>query len=119
MKKIFLTIAMTIMLSLSMLAGEESTTRLESYNISVNTEKLTESLDASTDQAEAICDVMTLFNQQMANISVEESDSARQKMLDNTIKMNTSYMKHILDKDQYKKYLMLLNTTLVNRGIVN
>jgi hypothetical protein len=119
MKKIFLTIAMTIMLSLSMLASEESTTKMEAYNMSVNTERLAESLGASADQAEAICDVMTLFNQQMANMSVEESDSVRQKMLDNTIKMNTSYMKHILDKDQYKKYLMLLNTTLVNRGIVD
>ena len=117
MKKILFTLAMTIMLSMTAMAGENNTASTEAYEMKVNTERLASSLGASKDQAEAVNDVMTLFNQQMANIAVEQTDTARQRMLDNTVKMNTGYMKQILDRDQYKWYLVLLNTTLNNRGL--
>ena len=45
-------------------------------------------------------------------------DKDEQKvMMDNAIKKDLKYMRYILDKKQYRKYLMLLNVTLNNRGL--
>jgi len=33
------------------------------------------------------------------------------------VKKDIRYMHYILDEKQYKKYLLLLNTTLINRGL--
>jgi hypothetical protein len=41
----------------------------------------------------------------------------RSKMVEKAVNKDLAYMNYILNKDQYRKYVMLLNTTLVNRGL--
>ena len=117
MKKIIFTIIFSLMLCLCVNANENNTMNVEAYNMNVNTEMLSKSLNASKDQTECINDIMNIFHAQMENIKYETVETSREKMLDNTVDMNIKYMKQILDKDQYKKYLMILNNTLVNRGL--
>ena len=41
----------------------------------------------------------------------------RTKMVEKAVNKDLAYMNYILNKDQYRKYVMLLNTTLTNRGL--
>jgi hypothetical protein len=41
----------------------------------------------------------------------------REQRVDNAIKRDLAYMNYILNQEQYRKYLTLLNITLHNRGI--
>jgi hypothetical protein len=38
-------------------------------------------------------------------------------MVDRAINKDLAYMNYILNQDQYRKYVMLLNVTLTNRGL--
>ena len=41
----------------------------------------------------------------------------RAKMVDKAIKKDLAYMNYMLSDSQYRKYVMLLNVTLRNRGL--
>ena len=41
----------------------------------------------------------------------------RSKMVEKAVNKDLAYMNYILNKDQYRKYVMLLNITLANRGL--
>jgi hypothetical protein len=41
----------------------------------------------------------------------------RTKMVDKAINKDLAYMNYILSRDQYRKYVMLLNVTMLNRGL--
>ena len=41
----------------------------------------------------------------------------RAKMMEKAINKDLAYMNYMLNKDQYRKYVMLLNVTLSNRGL--
>ena len=45
------------------------------------------------------------------------NDEERQLMVEKAIKKDLAWMDYILNKDQYRKYVMLLNVTLHNRGL--
>ena len=42
---------------------------------------------------------------------------SRKKMVEVAVKKDVRYMGYILNEKQYKTYLLLLNTTLRNRGL--
>lgn len=118
MKKTII-LAISLIFALNISANEFNTTNAEAFDMkNVNIEKISCSLNASKDQKESIIDVMSLFVNQMECIKTEQSTTSRNKMLDNALKMNIEYMKSILDENQYRRYLSILNSTLVNRGIV-
>ena len=117
MKKIIFTMIFSLMLCLSVNANENNTMNTEAYSMNVNTEVLSKTLNASKDQSECIHDIMNIFCAQMENIKYETVETSREKMLNNTVDMNINYMKQVLDDNQYKKYLMILNATIKNRGL--
>ena len=41
----------------------------------------------------------------------------RSAMIDKAVMKDLKYMHVILNNSQYRKYVMLLNTTLINRGL--
>ena len=41
----------------------------------------------------------------------------RNARVDAAIRKDLGYMNYVLNKDQYKKYVMLLNVTMANRGL--
>ena len=41
----------------------------------------------------------------------------RTKMVEKAINKDLAYMNYMLNPDQYRKYVMLLNVTLYNRGL--
>lgn len=107
-------------LSLTMTFAEDEklneTNNAKAYNMSVNYDKLAETLGLSMDQAEAVEDIHSSFCAEMMN-AANASKEERKAMVDKAVINDLKHMRYVLDNDQYRKYCMLLNTTFNNRGL--
>jgi len=111
---------MVAMLSMTMTFAEnESAANLnnaDAYNMTVNMKKLGQALNLSKDQVESFAEIHKTFSAEM-EFAAQLNGEERKNMVDKAIKKDLGYMDYILNKDQYRRYVMLLNMTLVNRGI--
>ena len=118
MKRLFMVVV--AMLSMTMTFAEnESATSLnstEAYNMTVNMNKLSQALSLSKDQIESVAEVHKTFSAEML-FAAQANGDERQTMVDKAIKKDLAWMDYILNREQYHKYVMLLNITLVNRGL--
>lgn len=119
MKRLFMVVV--AMLSMTMTFAENETAAnlnaTEAYDMqSVNMKKLGMALNLSQDQMESFAEVHKTFSAEMLFAAQTVGDE-RQKMVKKAIKKDLAYMNYILSSDQYRKYVMLLNMTLMNRGI--
>jgi len=119
MKRLFMVVV--AMLSMTMTFAENETAAnlnaTEAYDMqSVNMKKLGMALNLSQDQMESFAEVHKTFSAEMLFAAQTVGDE-RQKMVEKAIKKDLAYMNYILSSDQYRKYVMLLNMTLMNRGI--
>ena len=89
---------------------------IEKYSFNVNHQKLANALDLSKDQFESLDVLFGEFENGMVLASEMDSDESRYKVLHNTINTNVRYMRYILNDEQYRHYLKLLNLTLEHRG---
>jgi hypothetical protein len=109
------------MLSMTMTFAENEnateTSDLNAYDMSVNMRKLSVALDLKEDQMEAVAEIHHTFSAEML-FAAQASKDERQEMVRKAVTKDVKYMHYILDEKQYKKYLLLLNTTLNNRGLV-
>jgi hypothetical protein len=120
MKKVFLMMVMLFAMSVYSFAEDNNATeieRIERYDIKVNTKRLGEYLQLSTDQYDAVETVVDEFSNDMMFAAVECGNTTRGKVAKNAVDKNVKYMSYILNKDQYHKYLMILNATIRNRKI--
>ena len=121
MKKfVFMVALMLATNTANILAGENSvneTENVENYCIHVNEKSLSKSLCMSKDQMEICSDVIKEFENDMVFASSNAKGESRKAVTRNAIMKNMRSMKMFLDEAQYKKYVLILNTTLVNRGI--
>ena len=121
MKKfVFMVALMLATNTANILASENSvneTENVENYCIHVNEKSLSKSLGMSKDQMEICSDVIKEFENDMVFASSNAKGESRKAVTRNAIMKNMRYMKMFLDEAQYKKYVLILNTTLVNRGI--
>ena len=121
MKKFVFMVALILATNTAnILAGENSvneTENVENYCIHVNEKSLSKSLGMSKDQMEICSDVIKEFENDMVFASSNAKGESRKAVTRNAIMKNMRYMKMFLDEAQYKKYVLILNTTLVNRGI--
>ena len=108
------------MLSMTMTFAENENTNnvnnVEAYDMTVNMRKLGETLGLTIDQMEAVGDIHRTFSAEMLNAAHAHKDD-RQAMVEKAVNKDVRYMHYVLDRDQYRKYLMLLNVTLQNRGL--
>lgn len=121
MKKFVLMVALMLATNTAnILASDNSvneTENVENYYIHVNEKSLSKSLGMSKDQMEICSDVIKEFENDMVFASSNAKGESRKAVTRNAIMKNMRYMKMFLDESQYKKYVLILNTTLVNRGI--
>ncbi len=118
MKKLILTVVALMSMTMTF-AENESAANLnttESYNMTVNMNKLSKALNLSADQVEAVSEIHKSFSAEMM-FAAQYDKEEREVRVNNAIKRDLGYMNYILNGDQYRKYLMLLNVTLHNRGI--
>lgn len=86
------------------------------YEINFNIGQLSKALDLSYDQTSAVTDITKMFASDMTNAAAA-SGNERAELRKKAINRDLAYMRTVLDKEQYHKYLLLLNTTMNNRGL--
>ncbi len=118
MKKIVLMAVALLSMATAFAADEKAnaTDVAAVYGMDVNMNGLARTLSLSIDQVAAVRDVHTNFNADMLNAASAPVE-ARKEMVDKAIEKDLKYMRSILSKEQYRTYLVLLNTTVNNRGI--
>ena len=122
MKKLVLTVALLLATSLSVMAEDANsnkTNRVEAYTINVNINSLARYLELSKDQVESVENIQNVFAESLRYAAVMETDESRKNMVKNAVEFDLKNLSYVLSKEQYKKYLKVLNVTLINRGIEN
>lgn len=122
MKKYFIMLVMLFTMSVYSFAEDNNATeieRIERYDIKVNNRKLANYLQLTEDQMDAVETVITEFSNDLKFAAFECSDSNRKAVTKNLIDKNIKHMSYVLNKEQYHKYLVVLNATLNNRRLVN
>ena len=118
MKKLIFTVVALMSMTMTFAENESAANMntTESYNMTVNMDKLTKALGLSDDQVEAVSEIHKSFSAEMM-FAAQYGKEERDKRIDKAISRDLAYMNYILNDNQYRKYLMLLNVTLHNRGI--
>lgn len=115
MKKIVLTIV--AMLSMTMAFGETTKNKIDAaYTINVNNNALSRSLALTEEQQYAVNEIITRFEYDMRRVA-KSSEIDRQKRLRKAVNRNLAMLSRVLTPAQYRKYMLVLNATFVNRGI--
>jgi hypothetical protein len=120
MKKVFLMLVMLFTINVAMFAEDNNATeieRIEKYDIKVNNRKLANYLELNEDQMDAVEAVTTEFTNDLKFAAFECSDTNRKAVTKNLIDKNVKHMSYILNKEQYHKYLIVLNATLNNKRL--
>ena len=116
MKKIMILAVAMFAMATTTFAADEATNATAAYNMNVKMGSLANALSLNIDQAEAVADVHKNFTADMMNAATAAKDE-RAAMIDKAVIMDLKYMHSILNDSQYRKYVMLLNATLMNRGL--
>jgi hypothetical protein len=120
MKKYFIMLVMLFTMSANLFAEDNNATeieRIERYDVKVNTKKLANYLQLSSDQFDAVETVTNEFTTDLMFAAVQDGEATRNAVTKNLIDKNVKYMSYILNKSQMHKYLMVLNATISNRNI--
>ncbi len=109
------------MMSLTLTFAENenmnSVNNAEAYNLNVNMNQLSKALNLANDQKEAVAEIHKTFCAEMM-FATQYGQEERDARVDAAIKKDLGYMNYILNRDQYKTYVMLLNVTMNNRGLI-
>ena len=119
MKKFILILVMMLSMSVYSFADDSNATKvdnIEKYEFKINHRRLACVLDMSYDQMEITENIMREFERDMFFASSMETEESRNKVVSSTVQKNIKFMGYVLNKEQYHKYLILLNLTLQNRG---
>ena len=116
MKKIMVLAVAMFAMATTTFAAEEETNATAAFNMNVNMSSMADALSLNIDQVEAVADVHKNFTADMMNAATATAED-RAAMIDKAVIKDLKYMHSILNDAQYRKYVMLLNATLVNRGL--
>lgn len=119
MKKFILIMFMMLSMSVYSFAEDSNATKvdnIERYEFKFNHHRLACVLGMSLDQMEMCESILNEFVNDMRFASSMETEESRMKVTASAVKKNARYMGYVLNKEQYRKYLTLLNVTLQNRG---
>ena len=112
---------MVAMFSMTMAFAEgenvNSVNNLAAYDMSCNLNKLAEALSLTGDQREAVDNIYQTFTAEMMFAAQYYSNDQRNEMVKKAINKNIAWMNYVLNEKQRRTYLMLLNTTINNRGL--
>ena len=82
----------------------------------INMNKLSKALNLADDQKEAVEEIHHTFASEL-KFAAEYGKNDRKAYVDRAINNDVKWMRYILNEDQMHTYLMLLNTTINNRGL--
>ena len=119
MKKMILVVFAMLSMTMAYADNEnaQELNNVEAYDMNVNMRKLAVTLGLTFDQMEAVSDIHRTFCGEMM-MAAQANKDERSEMVDKAVAKDLHYMHYILDQKQYRTYLMLLNATLRNRGLI-
>ena len=113
-------LTMVAMLSMTTAFAEgenaASVENMEAYDLNINMNKLSKALNLADDQKEAVAEIHHTFVAEL-KFAAEYGKNDRKVMLNRAIENDVKWMRYVLNNEQMRTYLMLLNTTLNNRGL--
>ena len=113
-------LTMVAMLSMTMAFAENETAasvnNVEAYDMSVNMNKLSDALALNADQKEAVAEIHHTFSAEMM-FAAQYTNEERKARMNDAVAKDVKWMRYVLNDNQMRKYLMLLNTTMNNRGL--
>lgn len=122
MKKIVLTFAALLSLTLAQAATPKTnSTNAENavnYDMTVNYNSLAVALHLDADQYESVKYIHDRYVDAMNNIA-KQNIADKQALVRKTTERELASLRNVLDRDQLRTYTMLINTTLVNRGLID
>lgn len=117
MKKLVVLAVALLSMTTTFAADENASATAAAYNMNIKMGPLADALSLNIDQVEAVADVHKNFTAEMMNAAIAPAEE-RDAMVGKAINKDLKYMHTILSEKQYRKYLMLLNATLKNRGLI-
>ena len=98
--------------------GMNALNEVARYELKIsNYNRLYNTLELTNDQKDSVKEIIDEYERDIEFSILGNDGSTRETLLKNSINKHIKYMSYILTKEQYKKYLMLFNLTLRNRGI--
>ncbi len=118
MKKMILTVVALMSMTMTFAENTNTTSQnaLEAYRMDVNMNKLSKTLALSYDQVDAVSEVHKTFSTEMM-LAAQYAGKEREAHVNKAVQRDLAYLRHILNDDQYRKYVQLLNLTFQNRGL--
>lgn len=98
-------------------ANEGANVNKEVWNWNVRTERMVRYLDIYSGQFDKVALANEHFSEQLQKISRIKDEDVRGKKVREAVSENLSLMKGILNVEQYRKYVTLLNLTIRNKGL--
>jgi len=89
---------------------------MEAYEMNINMNKLSQALNLADDQKEAVADIHHTFASEL-KFAAEYGKHDRKAMVNRAIENDVKWMRYVLNDKQMRTYLLLLNTTINNRGL--
>lgn len=113
-----LTIAMALTMTVAFAEGEneKNNQNVQAYNMRVNISMLAKALQLNSDQIETVQFVQEQFSREMMNVA-EATEEERPEKMQKAVNRDLANMRYILNEDQYRTYVRILNVTLHNRGL--
>ena len=112
--------ALVAMLSMTTAFAEDENTNavknVEAYKMDVNMDKLSAALHLDWNQRNAVENIHHVFNTEI-NYAAQYGKNDRDAMVKRAIDTDVKRMRSVLTNEQMRTYLLLLNTTLNNRGL--
>ena len=91
---------------------------VEDYRFNVNMRSLSRTLNLTEDQKSFVEDATSEFERNMLFAATVEKGESRKMVVRNTVIKNYDFLRCILDKEQYRKSLAIMNITLKHRGFI-
>ena len=112
MKKLILAVAMLLATNITAMADDANsneTNMVEAYDINVNINSLAKYLELSDDQIDIVDGIQKGFADGLRCAATMEDDESRKNMVSNSIEYDLQNMRYVLTKEQFRKYIKVLN----------
>ena len=118
MKKIVLTVVamMTLTMSYAKTEAYRPAKNVERYDMSLDMCRLAVKLDLTDSQMETVEVIHNIFNSDMQQAATAQGFQ-RRALVHQAVRKDAHQMHRVLNEKQFRTYMMLLGTTLHNRGL--
>lgn len=113
MKK--MTVMVVVLMMTTALSAKSSRAKATEWNGNINVERLSNYLKLTSIQSEDVAMICDFFSREWTKATA--SKSQQQRRMQKAVYSNLKLMKQTLTREQYSKYMTLINLTLRNNNI--